>query len=116
MKKIDKLVEKAKQFILLDDRLLVYPLPLRSYSTTDTVLDDEANKGKNPMLDELKTVKKVVEINYKYQVAIVLAKSDNVKDLNIGDKIVYRLSNVIDFDLLKDVSMLKRFEIIAKMV
>lgn len=110
---IEKLTSECSNLVLLDDRLLVHPLPLRTYETTDTVLDDEANKGKNPMIDELKTIQKVVEINYKYQVAIVLAKSANIKDLEIGDKIVYKVSNLIEFDLIPEVSLLKRFEVIA---
>lgn len=113
---IDKVIEECQAYIMLDDRLLVHPLELRSYETTDTVLDDEANKGKNPMLDELKTKVETVTINYKYQLAIVVAKSDNVKDIEVGDKVVYKISNLIEFDLLPGVSMLKRYEVIAKII
>lgn len=113
---IDKLINECQAYKMLDDRLLVHPLELRSYSTTDTVLDDEANKGKNPMLDELQTKQETVTINYKYQLAIVVAKSDNIKDLEVGDKVVYKISNLIEFDLIPNVSMLKRFEVIAKIM
>jgi len=112
--KYKNLVDKCSNIELLDDRVLVMPLKIRSYKQEDVVLDDEANKGKNPIKDELVTKKQEVTINYSYQKAIVLAKSFNVKDVEIGDTVIYKLSNLIEFDLIKGVSMLKRYEIIGK--
>lgn len=112
--KINELIKACEPFTMLDDRLLVHPLKLRTYETTDTVLDEEANKGKNPMVDELKTMQKVVEINYKYQEAVVLNVSANIKDITVGDTIIYKVSNLLEFDVVPEVSMLKRFEVIAK--
>lgn len=116
MKKIETLIAKCANIKLLDDRVLVAPLKLRTYETTDTTVDkgDPENKGKDPSKDIMKTTKKVYDVNYTYQKAIVVAKSDNIKDLNIGDTIIYRISNLIDFDLVKGVSLLKRYEIIGK--
>jgi co-chaperonin GroES (HSP10) len=51
------------------------------------------------MIDELKTMEKVVSINYMYQVAVVLNVSDNIKDVKVGDHVFYRKSVEI---LVKD--------------
>lgn len=113
MLKEQKMINDAWQFKMLDDRLLVQPLPLRTYEETDTVLDDEANKGKNPMLEELQTKQKVVTINYMYQEAVVLNVSENIKDIQIGDHVIYKVSNLTNFDMVEGVSMLRRYEVIA---
>lgn len=114
-KQIENLITKCSNIRLLDDRVLVAPFKLRSYETTDTTVDanSDKNKGKDPVKDIMKTTKKVYEVNYSYQRATVLAKSDNVKDLEIGDVIIYKISNPMEFDLIKGVSMLKRYEIIG---
>lgn len=116
MNKVDKLMSKAQELVLLDDKMLAIPSKLRSYKVTDTVLDEEANEGLDPMKDELKTKQKVVEVNYKYQTATILNVSSNIKDLAPGDVIVYAISNpyVIEFDFIKGVIMLRRHEVVAK--
>ena len=112
-KKIESLIDKCKDIEMLDGRVLVHPLKLRTYTMTDRVLDEAANKGKNPMIDELKTVEKDVVINYTYQKAVVLNIANNVTNVKINDVIVYRISNLMEFDLIKGVSMLKSYEIVA---
>lgn len=111
--KVNNLVEKCKGFKMLEGRILVHPLKIRSYQTTDTVLDDEANKGKNPMIDELKTKKKVLTINYAYQKAVVVNVPANITNIAVGDTIIYRINNLQDFELVKGVSMLKAYEVIG---
>jgi len=112
-KKVMNLVEKCKAFQMLEGRILVTPLKLRSYTTTDTVLDEDANKGKNPMLDELKTKRKVLTINYAYQKAVVVNVPGNITNIAVGDTIIYRLNNLQDFELVKGVSMLKAYEVVG---
>lgn len=112
-KRIENLVKKCSVIEPLEGRVLVHPLKLRTYETTDTVLDEEKNKGKNPMLDEMVTKKKIVTINYAYQKAIILQVAKNEPRLKIGDIIIYKVSNLIEFDLIPGVSMLKNFEVIA---
>jgi hypothetical protein len=112
-KKVETLVEKCKVFQMLEGRILVHPLKLRSYKTTDMVPDDEANRGKNPMLEELKLKKKVLTVNYAYQKAIVLNVPSNITNIAVGDTIIYRLNNLQDFELIKGVSMLKGYEVVS---
>jgi uncharacterized protein YegJ (DUF2314 family) len=98
---------------MLEGRILIRPDKLRTYETTDTVLDEEANKGKNPMLDELKTKRKVLTINYAYQTGVVINVPSNITNMKVGDQIVYRVNNLQEFDLIKGVSMLKSYEVVA---
>jgi len=114
-KKIENLVKKCSVFEPLDGRVLIHPLKLRTYESVqqEPDLDSEENKGKNPMEDELVMKRKVYDVNYNYQKAIVVQIGPNEQKLNIGDTIIYKVSNLIDFDVIKGISMLKGFEVIA---
>jgi hypothetical protein len=112
-KKIVRLIEKVRHFEMLDGRVLIHPLKLRTYEVEDSVKDDEANRGKNPMLEELKMKRKILTINYAYQEGVVLNVPANIINIKVGDRVVYRINNLQEFDLIKGVSMLKSFEIVA---
>ena len=113
--KIENLVKKCSVLEPLDGRVLIHPLKLRTYESTVPEPDYEAAKeqGLNPTEDEMPMKRKVHTINKVYQEAIVLQVAKNEVKLHIGDTVIYRVSNVIDFDLIPNVAILKNFEIIA---
>ena len=71
----------------LDGRILVYPLPLRTYEKEETVVDyKKASKlKKNPTIDEMPMKKIVNTINYGYQRAVVIKVSANEPRLKEGE-------------------------------
>jgi hypothetical protein len=93
----------------------MHPLKLRTYESVDKEPDYEAGKaeGLNPVTDEMPMKRKVYTINKAYQRAIVLQVSRNEQRLKVGDTVIYKVSNLLEFDLIPKVSMLKNFEIIA---
>jgi len=114
-KKIETLINKCTAFEMLDGRVLIHPLKLRTYESVVDEPDYEEGKkkGLNQHEDEMPMKKKVYDVNYSYQRAVVLKCASNDPKLHVGDTIIYKVSNVIAFDLLKGVSMLKNFEVIA---
>ena len=111
--KIQRLIEKCSQVLPLERRILVYPEKVRTYKHTHPVLDDEKNIGKDPLKGEMST--KVIEedINYRFQKAVVLQKTDDETRFNIGDTIVYNVGSLVEFDLLKGVSILRAYDVVA---
>lgn len=114
-KKIENLVKKCSVIEPLDGRVLIHPLKLRTYESVNPEPDYEAAKaqGLNPQEDEMPMKKKIYTINRTYQRAIVLKTARNEQRLKVGDTIIYKVSNLLEFDLIPGVSMLKNFEIIA---
>jgi hypothetical protein len=115
---IDNLVIKCQTLEPLDGRVLVHPLKLRTYESVTKEPDMEAVKAAklNPMEDEIPhemMKQKIYDINHTYQRAIVLQVAKNEQKLVVGDTIIYKVSNLNDFDLIKGVSVLKNFEVIA---
>jgi hypothetical protein len=113
--KIKSLVDECSVFEMLDGRILVHPLPLRTYESTSKEPDYEKAKadGLNPMEDEMPMKQKIYDVNYAYQRAIVLKVFAKCDYLNVGDIIIYKVSNLLAFDILPEVSMLKGYEVVA---
>jgi hypothetical protein len=113
--KITNLVNKCSLLEPLDGRVLIHPLKLRNYESVGSEPDYAKAKaeGINPQEDEMPMKKMVHTINRLYQEAIVLQIAKNEPRLHIGDRVVYKVSNLLDFDLIPGVSVLKNFEIIA---
>ena len=111
--KIVKLAEKVRLVKPLDGRVLVHPLRLRTYKDEQIVLDDEKNKGKDPLTEEMEVKKVKTDINYRYQKAVVLKVPDDEVRFQIGDIIVYDVGSLKEFDLFKGVSVLRKYDIVA---
>jgi hypothetical protein len=114
-KKVENLINKCSVIEPLEGRVLVHPLKLRTYESTTQEPDYEKAKaeGRNPMEDEMPMKQKIYDVNYAYQRAIVLQVAKNEPRLKIGNTIIYKVSNLLAFDLIPNVSMLKNFEVIA---
>jgi hypothetical protein len=48
-----------------------------------------------------------------YQEAVVINLSENIKDIKVGDHVIYKVSNLTNFDMVEGVSMLRRYEVVA---
>lgn len=114
-KKIEGLVKKCSVIEPLEGRVLVHPLKLRTYESVTQEPDyDKANAEKlNPMEHEMPMKQKIYDVNYAYQRAVVLQVAKAEPRLKIGDTIIYKVSNLLSFDIIPGVSMLKNFEVIA---
>lgn len=116
--KTKRLEIKCASYKPLDGRVLVEPLRVRSYKTaghrTEVNIDEEGN----PILDEEgEATQKMIEqegsVNYRYQIANVLAIPTDETRFEVGDTVVYEIGNLMEFDLIKGVSMIRKFNVVA---
>jgi hypothetical protein len=114
-KQIENLVKRCSTVEPLEGRVLVHPLKLRTYESTTQEPDYDKAKvdSINPMEDEMPMKQRVYDVNYAYQRAIVLQVAKNEPKLKIGDTIIYKVSNLLAFDIIPKVSMLKNYEVVA---
>ena len=118
MNKIDRLKDKCSDINPLEGRVLIMPLRKRTFKglgfTQEPVLDD---KGEPSLTDEGIPEMAMVEVEqvkpYMYQRGVVLQKPADETRFDIGDTIIYTEGSISNFDLIKGVSLVRRFDIIA---
>jgi len=78
---------------------------------TITELDEDKNKGKNPVTDTMETrvVKKKVRANF--QLGRVVAAFEG--KYNEGDVVVYKPVGAVDFDLIKDTKLVEEYAVVG---
>ena len=111
--KVQRLIEKCSQVSPLEGRILVSPERVRTYKQEQTFRDDEASAGSNPVTDEQKTKTKIVDVNYRYQKAVVLKTYEGEDRFAVGDTIIYGIGALDEFDLFKGVSILRKYDVVA---
>jgi hypothetical protein len=114
-KKINELINECRKFIPLDGRVLVHALKIRQVKQSDYSFDldetSKANEGKDPSKHRVDLKKIQPKINAKYQEAIVLQVPFDETRFKPGDTIVYPIGVINPFDLIKGVSMLRKYDI-----
>lgn len=83
--------------------ILVEPLKTKYRTETQTVLDDEANEGKDPMKDEMevKEVKNKVKLNHQLGKVISIGNGLTNPKVKVGDIIMYDINSMRESDLMK---------------
>ena len=123
-RKVEALIEKCKSILPLDGRILISPLKLKTYKeeqifNTDIPIEDidklneKSDDGPKEDIPEVKVEKKFIEVNNRFQEAIVVGLPDNEVRFEIGDTIIYGLGSIYDFDFIKDVSVLHKYDPVA---
>jgi len=119
-KKIESLIEKCKSINPFGERILVHPDKLRTYKemqtfSTHVSLNDMASTDSTGVVEpqEVEVEQREVVINKRYQTATVLKVPETEDRFNVGDTIIYRVGSAFDFDLIKGVSVLQKYNITA---
>ena len=111
-----KLVEKCSKIETLEGRILIAPHKIRTRKDKQFVgrPKDETIKEEDIDADtEMVMVEEMVDVNQRFQLATVLqVPSDEVR-FNIGDTIVYQIGTTFDFDFVKDVSYIRKYDVTA---
>jgi len=112
--KQQKLVEKCISINPLEGRVLVAANKVRTYKDkqmSGTPVDPEVRP--EDVTSETEMVMKEVmgDVNYRYQTAVVLQKSEDEVRFNIGDTILFDLGALQDFDYIKGVSTLNKYDV-----
>ena len=119
-KKIENLIEKCANIIPLDGRVLVAPLKLRTYKKlghTAKPVNPNINEDEIDAETEMVMVEEMQDVNYRFQKAIILQVPRNrlphESKFDVGDTIIYNVGDLVEFDLIKGVSMLRAHQVIA---
>jgi hypothetical protein len=101
-------------FALLET-ILIRPLKDKTYSQKQVVLDDEKNKGKDPMKDEMETKVATTKVAYEIQKAVVEYKPDNIEvPYDVGDTIYYHKNRQgVPFRWVKNTFLLKPYDVVG---
>lgn len=118
--KVITLIDECKKFIPLDGRVLVHPLKIRQVKQSDYSFDldkeSKANQGKNPEVHRVDLMKIQPKINAKYQSAIVLQVPFDETRFKVGDEVLYPIGAIQLFDVIKGVSVLRKYDIAAVVI
>jgi len=98
------------------DKLVITFDKYRTYSTEYTVMDQEANAGKDPLKDEMvtKVVKK--KVNYNHQVARIVEVPVGDNTYSNGDLILVDLRACLAIDGYKDIFIIPKYNVFGTMV
>jgi hypothetical protein len=119
MKKIDDLINECRMFIPLDGRVLIHALKIRQIKQEDysfDVADTKANEGKDPSKHRVDLKKIQPKINAKYQKAVVLQVPFDESRFKVGDTILYPMGASQLFDVVKGVSVLRKYDVVAVVI
>lgn len=114
--KTRKLIDKVADLVLLNSKILVSIPKVREYEKEDFELDDEKNKKKNPLKDEMAVKKVTKTIKNNMQVAMVLNVAKDITEVEPGDLVVVDIKAIMDFDYLDNVGIVTKHNILAKKV
>jgi len=115
-KKITDLIDQCHKYTPLDGRVLIHALKIRQVKQSDysfDLADTKANEGKDPSKHRVDLKKIQPKVNAKYQEAIVLQVPLDENRFRVGDTVVYSIGLLNQFDLIKGVSVLRKYDIAA---
>ena len=99
----------------LEGRVLVAANRVRTYKSTgfeSKPVDPEVKEEDIiPGETEMALVEVETKVNYRYQTAVVLQKSEDEVRFNIGDTVLFDLGALQDFDYIKGVSTLNKYDV-----
>lgn len=122
--KIERLVEKCKSIIPLEGRIFVHPLKLKTYKETQVFPtgvpypeDEKELKVSEDTLERedpvVQTEEREVEISKRFQEATVLRLPEGETRFNVGDTIIYNVGSIFEFDFIKGVSIIFKYDPVA---
>ena len=112
--KQQKLVEKCNSINPLEGRVLVAADKVRTYKDKQfesSPVDSEVRPEDITSETEMIMTEVIGNVNYRYQTAVVLQKSEDELRFNIGDTVLFDLGALQNFDYIKGVSTLNKYDV-----
>ena len=95
----------------IEGKLLVSPLKQRARMVETIELDDEKNKDKDPLKEEMEVKKVKSRAPFEMQLAEVVASGD--AKYPVGTIIVYSIKFVKEFDMFKNAFLMSNHDIMG---
>ena len=100
---------KVEQYKAPNGKLLIKPFKHRTRIVETIELDEEKNKDKDPLKDEMETKKVKSRAPYEIQLAEVVSSGD--ANFPVGTIVVYSVKFVKEFDLFKNTFLLSNYDV-----
>ena len=113
--KQQRLADKCANIEPLEGRVLILPDKVRTYKSVGyiskavdpTVSDDAIIEGETEMM--LEEVEQ--DVNYTCQTAVILQAPKTEDRFKVGDTIIYSIGSIEDFDFIKGVSEIRKYDV-----
>lgn len=102
---------KIEDYTPMSGKLLIKPFRQRTRTVETIELDEEKNKNKDPLKDEMETKKVKSKAPYEMQLAEVVVSGDPTYP--VGTTVVYSVKFVKEFDLFKNVFLVSNYDIMG---
>lgn len=117
MRKIDRLIARCSAVEPLDGRVLIAVNKLRTHKdighvskpADPNIKEEDIIPGETEMALEVKEV----DVNNRFQSGIVLQIPKDETRFDIGDTILFEVGASIEFDWLKGVSVLRKYDVVG---
>jgi hypothetical protein len=111
-----RLADKLAIHNPVEGRILVCPDKLRTYKYkgfNSTPVDPDVKEEDITSETEMRMEEAEMTANHKFQTAVVLQKPSDETRFDIGDTVVFYLGALEEFDLVKGVSILRKYDVVT---
>lgn len=118
-----KLIERCENIEPLDGRVIILPNKVKtrkekqlSGKPKDPDVKprlDEDGIGRYDADVEMVMEEVMVDINLRYQTAVVIKAADDETRFKAGDTIIYQIGSTFDFDYIKGLSLIRKYDVVA---
>jgi len=111
-KKTLRLIEKGTNYTPLEGRILIVPNKIRTHK--DKGFESRpVDPDSDPMDPDREMIMQevITDVNNNFQTGIVIQKPEDETRFNVGDTIVFQLRALQEFDLIKGVSMIRKYDV-----
>ena len=99
---------------LLGGKVLLKPCAELKITVTETILDEEANEGKDPIVDVMITKEVEREVLTDIQAAEVIGiGTDPMIPCKVGQVVYYHIKSTVPFDHIQGSMLVKYYDLIA---
>lgn len=111
-----KLIKACSDIKPLDGQSLVLPFKIRTYKDKQFVGKPKDPKIKEEDIEadtEMVMIEEEVDVNYRYQTALVIQVPLDETRFEVGDTIIYGIGSLYDFDYVKGLSLIRKYDVVA---
>jgi len=114
--RVIKLIEKCADIEPLEGRIFILPDKVRTYKDKRLIGRPKDPEVKEENIDsetEMVMIEEMVDVNHRFQTATVLKVPEDEIRFKAGDMLVYTIGTTFEFDLIKGVSFIRKYDVVA---
>lgn len=114
--KQQRLADKCANIKPLEGRILIAADKVRTYKDKrfeSKPVDSEVKEEDITSDTEMIMEEVLGDVNYRHQTAVVLQKPEGEERFDIGDTIIYNIGMLQEFDFIKGVSLIRKYDVVG---